>query len=307
MRIRLIPIIPAPKSVALPANCPTMRISIGTAPSDPLRKRSATAAEETIPPNPTIKQTNAANRISNAWCFMLGVWDDASGVFAEGVPPSLMLLRLPFFPLVSQRRAFPVIFYTRVILSLLSLFKFVYCKIFILHYFLLHDFINQNKKAVCITHIKSVPLFSGMDVKEKARSELKGTTLRVYWVLLKHGEKGAGPRDIMRELGLSSPSVAAYHLEKLRNLGLVEKTEGGVYLPKKNVDVEVVSDFVSVLGMMLPRFFFYSVLFTTMLITFLVVYPLSADPQTVVALVFGLTASIIFWVETLRVMRRRPF
>ncbi len=93
----------------------------------------------------------------------------------------------------------------------------------------------------------------------------------------------------------------------MRNLGLVEKTEGGVYLPKKNVDVEVVSDFVSVLGMMLPRFFFYSVLFTTMLITFLVVYPLSADPQTVVALVFGLTASIIFWVETLRVMRRRPF
>jgi len=146
-----------------------------------------------------------------------------------------------------------------------------------------------------------------MDDKERVRSELKGTTLRVYWALLKHGEDGAGPRDIMRELGLSSPSVAAYHIEKLRSLGLVEKTEDGTYAPKKNVDVEVVSDFVNVLGMMLPRFFFYSVLFTTMLITFLVVYPLRPDPQTVIALVFGLTAAIIFWVETLRVMRRKPF
>ncbi|MEM2124901.1 MAG: winged helix-turn-helix domain-containing protein [Candidatus Methanosuratincola sp.] len=146
-----------------------------------------------------------------------------------------------------------------------------------------------------------------MDDKEKARSELKGTTLRVYWILLKHGEKGAGPRDIARELGLSSPSVAAYHIEKLRNLGIVEKTGEGAYVPKKDVDVEVVSDFVRVLGMMLPRFFFYSVFFTTMLITFLIVYPLRSDPQTVVALVFGLTASMIFWAETLRVMRRRPF
>jgi len=146
-----------------------------------------------------------------------------------------------------------------------------------------------------------------MGEKERARSELKGTTLRVYWVLLRHGERGTGPRDIMRELGLSSPSVASYHLEKLRNLGLVEKTGEGAYAPKKDVDVEVVSDFVRILGMMLPRFFFYSVLFTTMLITFLIVYPLRPDPQTVVALVFGLTACTIFWVETLRVMKRRPF
>ncbi|MBC7120780.1 MAG: helix-turn-helix transcriptional regulator [Candidatus Methanosuratus sp.] len=146
-----------------------------------------------------------------------------------------------------------------------------------------------------------------MDDRKNARSELKGTTLRVYWVLLKHGEKGVGPRDITRELGLSSPSVAAYHIEKLLNLGLVEKTDDGSYVPKKNIDAEVVSDFVRMFGMMLPRFFFYAILFTTMLITFLAVYPLRPDPQTVVALIFGVTACAIFWVETLRVMRRRPF
>lgn len=141
----------------------------------------------------------------------------------------------------------------------------------------------------------------------KTRSELKGTTLRVYWVLLKHGEKGVGPREVMRELGLSSPSVAAYHLEKLKELSIVERRQDGTYFAKKNVDVEVLSDFVRVQGMMIPRFLFYSVFFTTMVLTFLVIYPLRLEPQTVIALIFGVAASLIFWVETIRTFKKRPF
>ncbi|MDI9643908.1 MAG: helix-turn-helix domain-containing protein [Candidatus Verstraetearchaeota archaeon] len=142
---------------------------------------------------------------------------------------------------------------------------------------------------------------------DRARAELKGTTLRVYWVLLRHGERGIGPREVMRELGLSSPSVAAYHIEKLRGMGLVEKTEEGSYAPAKNVSVEILSDFVRFMGMMIPRYFFYSVLFTTMLLTYIAIYPIRLDSQTLVTLVFGLTACLIFWVETLRALRRRPF
>lgn len=142
---------------------------------------------------------------------------------------------------------------------------------------------------------------------DKVKSELKGTTLRVYWVLLKKGSGGTGPREVMRELGLSSPSVASYHLEKLRNLGLVEKDVGGNYVVQEEVKVEVFSDFVRVVGMMLPRYLFYSVLFTTMLVAYVVLYPLQFTPQTIMVLIFGLTSCIITWVETVRAWRRRPF
>ena len=142
---------------------------------------------------------------------------------------------------------------------------------------------------------------------DKVRSELKGTTLRVYWAILKKGPDGAGPREIMRGLSLSSPSVAAYHLEKLKAMGLVEKTPSGSYNKLDNVKVEVFSDFVNVIGMMLPRYFFYSILFTTMLLGYVVLYPPQPTPQSMISIVFGLTGCVITWGETIRAWARRPF
>jgi hypothetical protein len=146
-----------------------------------------------------------------------------------------------------------------------------------------------------------------MSETERVQSELKGTTLRVYWAVLKKGAEGTGPRELMRELELSSPSVAVYHLEKLKNLGLVEKGETGSYTAREQVKVEVFSDYVRVVGMMLPRYLFYSVLFTTMLVSYLLIYPLQWNPQTMVTLIFGATACIVTWFETIRVWYRRPF
>jgi DNA-binding transcriptional ArsR family regulator len=141
--------------------------------------------------------------------------------------------------------------------------------------------------------------------KENVEAELKGTTLRVYWALLKKGS--AGPREIMRELNLSSPSVASYHLEKLANLGLVKKEVGGEYVISKEVKVELFSQFIRVAGIALPRYFFYSVLFTTMLIAYLIIYPIENTPQTAMSIIFGATAAVITWIETIRAWLRRPF
>jgi DNA-binding transcriptional ArsR family regulator len=146
-----------------------------------------------------------------------------------------------------------------------------------------------------------------MGDSEKIRSELKGTTLRVYWALLKKGREGAGPREVMRDLGLSSPSVAVYHLEKLRGLGLAEKNSEGAYIVRDEVKVEIFSDYVRVVGTMLPRYLFYSVLFTTMLVVYLVLYRPGINPQTLVTLIFGIAACVITWGETIRVWSRRPF
>ena len=146
-----------------------------------------------------------------------------------------------------------------------------------------------------------------MDTPDKVRSELKGTTLRVYWAVLKKGSDGIGPREIMRELRLSSPSVAAYHLEKLRIMGIVDKTLSGSYIKLEKVKTEVFSDFVSVVGLMLPRYFFYSILFTTMLIAYIIIYPFQPTPQTIISLIFGFTGCAITWAETIRAWSRRPF
>ncbi|MCX8181788.1 MAG: helix-turn-helix domain-containing protein [Candidatus Methanomethyliaceae archaeon] len=141
--------------------------------------------------------------------------------------------------------------------------------------------------------------------KDSIEAELKGTTLRVYWVLLKKGS--AGPREIMRELDLSSPSVASYHLEKLAHLGLVKKEVGGEYMISKEVKVELFSQFIRVAGIALPRYFFYSVLFTTMLIAYLIIYPIENTPQTMMSIIFGTTAAVVMWLETIRAWLRRPF
>ncbi|MGQ9759197.1 MAG: helix-turn-helix domain-containing protein [Candidatus Methanomethylicaceae archaeon] len=141
--------------------------------------------------------------------------------------------------------------------------------------------------------------------KEDIEAELKGTTLRVYWALLKKGS--AGPREVMRELGLSSPSVASYHLDKLTHLGLVKKEVDGNYVISKEVKVELFSQFVRVAGIALPRYFFYSVLFTTMLVAYIVIYPIESSPQSIMSIIFGIVGTIITWVETIRAWLRRPF
>jgi hypothetical protein len=52
-------------------------------------------------------------------------------------------------------------------------------------------------------------------------------TFRVYVFLLSVREASA--RDVFHECGLSSPSLALHHLEKLEQLKLAKKDENGIY------------------------------------------------------------------------------
>src|SRR5438093_11908288 len=106
-------------------------------------------------------------------------------------------------------------------------------------------------------------------------SELKGVTLRVYWHILGSKKQVVGVRPVQRALGLSSPSVALHHLEKLRVLGLLEKDSTGEYHLIEQVKVGVLQNFVGVLGFMLARCLFYSTLFRVLL----GLYPLISRPD----------------------------
>ena len=104
-------------------------------------------------------------------------------------------------------------------------------------------------------------------------SELKGKTLLVYMHMLKNPGDAVGVRKVQRELGFSSPSVSSYHLNKLQELELIENVYGDYKLVRE-IKVGVLRQFITFGGIMLPRYLFYAVLMTTMLVTYLIQSPL---------------------------------
>jgi DNA-binding transcriptional ArsR family regulator len=137
-------------------------------------------------------------------------------------------------------------------------------------------------------------------------SQLKGKTLLVYWLMLKSQSSPVGVREIQRKLGFSSPSVAAHHLDKLLSLGLIDKTMRGEYFLAREVKVGVLRFFTRLGRFMIPRYLFYSVWFTTMLVVYLVLYGQSGGIHNLVAIMFGAFASFILWYETIRLWTEKP-
>ncbi|HSQ53054.1 MAG TPA: hypothetical protein VLM82_01255 [Acidobacteriota bacterium] len=138
-------------------------------------------------------------------------------------------------------------------------------------------------------------------------SGLEGVTLKVYLYVIK--KKGlAGPRDVMRGVGLSSPSVAYRHLQKLENMGLLTKNELGNYVVTDKVPVR---GYVWIGRTLVPNPLVYSIVFLAILITELVVLAIHFSVETEQFKIFFLlltaitvAALILFFIEGLRMLRR---
>ena len=139
--------------------------------------------------------------------------------------------------------------------------------------------------------------------RQRVDYELRGKTLTVYLYLLRHG-KAVGVREIQKELGFSSPSVAFHHLDKLVDLGVVEKDEYERYVLTRKVDTGILHSFVSIAGITLPRLGFYAAFFTTIAVAYLLLNSNSLDLYALIGTVGG---AAIFWYEAWRVWRRKPF
>ena len=127
---------------------------------------------------------------------------------------------------------------------------------------------------------------------------LKGTTIRVYRYLFKLGQP-ASIRDVQRGLGLSSPSVAEYHLKKLVQSGLVrEGNEGYV------VDRMVWQNMIRMRRTVIPFQAVYSLFFATALVVMVAVF----RNQTSQGYLFGLAIIVVglgfSLYETLRALRQ---
>lgn len=140
--------------------------------------------------------------------------------------------------------------------------------------------------------------------EENIESALKGNTLRVYWVLLQSPTGVVGARETQRALKFSSPALAVYHLDKLTELGLADKTNGEYRLVKA-VNVGVLKQFVRFGAFMLPRHFLYATMFTTLLIFFVIQFK-QVNFYSTFALLIGLLATGIMWYETIKAWRQKP-
>jgi predicted DNA-binding transcriptional regulator len=138
--------------------------------------------------------------------------------------------------------------------------------------------------------------------REKIEYELRGKTLKVYLYLLKHNG-ASGISEIQKMLGFSSPSIAVHHVEKLIRLGIVERTESGEYILSRKVDVGVLSAFIQIGRFMAPRSGFYAGFFTGLTLIYIIGTGAAVDPF---GTMIGVTASIVFWYESLKAWRSRP-
>jgi len=90
-----------------------------------------------------------------------------------------------------------------------------------------------------------------------ANDELEGNTLNVYAYIV-HIAKPVGTREVTRGANLSSTSVASRHLQKLEEMGLIEKNQYGDYILKEKTNI---NGHVWVGRNLVPRLMFYSFFF----------------------------------------------
>ncbi len=137
--------------------------------------------------------------------------------------------------------------------------------------------------------------------------ELEGNSLNVYAYVAKEG-KPVGTRDVTRGAGLSSPSVAHRHLQKLEALGLLEKNVYGDYILKEKVDV---SGYVWIGNTLVPRLMFYSFFFfgalgaeiATVVLGF-VVLGIAAEVSFFFLICMTALAMVMFLTEAVRLYRQ---
>ena len=146
------------------------------------------------------------------------------------------------------------------------------------------------------------------DVKhdlDEIESRLRGNTLRLYWYMVKVSHP-VTIHEARKGLNLSSPGLAAYHLDKLVAFRLVGKAQGEYYL-LDSVRIGALRSFVRLYGFMVPRYVFYAVFFTVLSVIFSVFFVNPFSFQSWFAVAVCLISAAIFWYEALRIWCGRPF
>jgi len=130
--------------------------------------------------------------------------------------------------------------------------------------------------------------------------ELEGNTLSVYAFIVR-SDRPVGTRDVTRGAELSSTSVAHRHLQKLEDLGLIEKDSYGNYVLKQKTSIK---GHVWVGKNLVPRLMFYSFFFigafaaeVSIILLSFVIKSLVVEAGFLFATVITLVAMLLFIIE----------
>jgi hypothetical protein len=146
-------------------------------------------------------------------------------------------------------------------------------------------------------------------VTRGSTEKLEGTTLSVYLHVVKKG-KPVGPRDVMKAVNLSSPSVAYRHLQKLEELGYLQKNEYGEYIAKNKVHV---AGYMWIGRHLIPKMWSYTLVFLGILLVELYVLIVHLPYENyefkafflLLMLITGV-ALAVFTIEGFLVYKRKP-
>jgi hypothetical protein len=131
--------------------------------------------------------------------------------------------------------------------------------------------------------------------------EVRGNALKVYLYLLRHGPSEL--RDVQHGVGLSSASLASYHLGKLSDAGFVTQDEHGRYFAVKEASDRILEGYSKIGPAIVPQLFFFALVFT-ILVTFFLFETLYDTSFTMYLMAVSVVMVLVFWYETARLWRR---
>ena len=132
--------------------------------------------------------------------------------------------------------------------------------------------------------------------------QIYGKTWDVYLCILTSSAP-IGVRDIWRALGLSSPSLAQYHVNKLLDLRLIESTTGGKYVTNDEERLEALRSFLMLRGMLIPRMVVYAALLSGVLASYVLFWPWRGDFRDLMTLSVTLFSIAAFLFEAIKQYR----
>ena len=132
--------------------------------------------------------------------------------------------------------------------------------------------------------------------------QVYGKTWDVYICILTSSGP-IGVRDIWRDLGLSSPSLAQYHVNKLLELRLIESTTQGKYVTNDEERLEALRSFLALRGMLIPRMVVYAALLSGVMVSYVVFWPWRGDFRDLVVLGVTLFSVSAFLFEAVKQYR----
>ena len=119
--------------------------------------------------------------------------------------------------------------------------------------------------------------------------KLSGITLQVYLYVVRKN-RPVGPRDVMKGLNLSSPSVSYRHLQKLEDLGYLKNNRYGEYIIGDRAKVD---GYLWLGHRLIPKMALYSFIFMIILFVEILVLVVHYSVEDYAFKVFFLLLTLI--------------